>query len=105
MRYFIALMIIVLVGACIQKIPEPKAADKETAIKACIEECEKRVKSTLADGPCLSNIAAEGWVCDVAHSPRIDADNIVENQCSGYLAGNIKHFVEVDPGCNLIRAQ
>jgi len=74
-------------------------------INACIELCKKQLEEgeDLTKGPCLSNKISDGWVCDVAHNPRIEEDNNPENQCSEYLK-SAYHFVEVDPNCNLIRA-
>lgn len=60
---------------------------------------------------CLSNQihindknSEETWVCDVAHQPRTAEDNLPVNQCSSYRAGKAKHFVEVTPECEFIRA-
>lgn len=59
----------------------------------------------LSAGPCLSNELAHDWVCDVAHSPRQDIDNLPENQCSAYREGRAHHFVEVDENCELIKSR
>jgi len=87
---------------CTQKSEEEKAK------LACIEECKKALNEgkDLSFGPCLLNPIKElpDWVCDVAHSPREAVDNLEENQCSAYRQGKAKHFVEVDPSCNFIRA-
>ena len=83
---------------------------KELATQKCIDECKNRLalEIDLSDGPCLSdgdvNWMIEDWVCDVAHSPRVDVDNQPENQCQTYREGKAHHFVEVDPDCNFIRA-
>lgn len=76
--------------------------------KACIDLCMgtgQRSESWYA-GPCLAeagqNGMGAGWVCDVAHNPRQEADNLMENQCSTYGQG--RHFVEVDTDCKFIRA-
>jgi hypothetical protein len=61
----------------------------------------------LDTGPCLSDNNDEwnvnDWVCDIAHSPRLDIDNLPENQCLAYTEGQAHHFVEVDENCKLIR--
>jgi hypothetical protein len=92
----------------------PKISVKQTAINKCIELCEDALAKgiDLGPGPCLSDENPEWdiekWVCDVAHSPREEVDNLRENQCDewwgAYSAGREIHFVEVDPSCNLIRA-
>lgn len=57
---------------------------------------EKEKGRDLSSGPCLSNALMPGWVVDIVHSPRQPTDNLVENQCSAYLGGGRKHFVELD---------
>ena len=89
------------------------------AVAACVALCDNaRImecgSARLADcgpwieGPCVSdarpNDMPAGWACDVAHNPRIPADDAPENQCQAYLKGSVKHFVEVTPECELIRA-
>ncbi|MBU0530505.1 MAG: hypothetical protein ABIH52_02255 [Candidatus Aenigmatarchaeota archaeon] len=68
----------------------------------CRSECfnAKEAGTDLSAGPCLSS--HEDWVCDVAHDPRQDVDNLPENQCPEY-GKTASHFVEVDPECKLIR--
>lgn len=64
----------------------------------------------LSVGPCLSNALypnvtspEEQWVVDIAHYPRTEQDNFEVNQCSAYIKGEAKHFIELDPGGNLIK--
>lgn len=59
----------------------------------------------FSSGPCLSNAILPGWVADIAHSPRAALDDLAENQCSAYIDGSAKHFVELDTSGNLIRAK
>ncbi|MBN1160270.1 MAG: hypothetical protein JXA43_03550 [Candidatus Diapherotrites archaeon] len=75
----------------------------EEAKDACMLLC-KTVNYSKAEGPCLSNDIAPGWVCDIAHNPRAEMDDWPENQCSAYVSGKAKHFVEVTPDCKFIRA-
>lgn len=102
MKWLIALVLIIFISGCSQK--EEKAADNQTAVNACVEACQTKLKSYLVDGPCLSNNIAEGWVCDIAHNPRQSVDEKPENQCSDYTQGNKRHFVELDLECKLIKA-
>lgn len=73
----------------------------------CVQACKDALAQgrNLEQGPCLLDPATENkdWVCDVAHSPRQDVDNLPENQCSSYRSGVAAHFVEVAPDCRFIR--
>lgn len=105
------ILLVVLISGCTQQTQEITDV-KQEAINLCVNLCKKISASIgvpgLKNGPCLSIIKPDwninDWVCDVAHSPRQDVDNLPENQCSAYREGTAKHFVEVDPNCNLIRA-
>lgn len=59
----------------------------------------------LSNGPCLDNALISGWVLDIAHNPRQEVDDKPENQCPAYVNGTAKHFVELDPQGNFIRAE
>jgi hypothetical protein len=102
-------MLIVFLAAVLFGIYVVKATlEKEaapTAITKCINLCkEMKAKGVdLSNGPCLSNNIAPGWVCDVAHNPRLPVDDKPENQCSAFREGKATHFVEVDENCNVIR--
>ncbi len=82
-------------------------ADKDLATAKAKELW--RVKFTMGEdlsaGPCLSNEVIPDWVADIAHNPRQEIDNVPANQCSAYRDGTAKHFVELDPEGNLIRAE
>ena len=95
---------VITVGASL-KIKE--SADEDLAIAKAQELWRAALLSgeDLSNGPCLSNEVIPGWVADIVHSPRQDVDNLPANQCSAYRAGTAKHFVELDPQGNLIKAQ
>lgn len=59
----------------------------------------------FSNGPCLSNALMPNWVLDIAHNPRQPIDDLLQNQCSGYVEGSAKHFVELDIEGNFIRAR
>jgi len=84
---------------------QPKVSDAQRAANACVLMCAVELHNgrNLSAGPCISDEIIPGWVCDVAHKPRQDIDNLPENQCPAYSV-NATHFVEVDPQCNFIRA-
>ena len=95
------LVLLVVVGGCTQQTDSTPVAQD-----LCIQIC-KSYNKDLSNGPCLSdnnaNWTVNDWVCDVAHSPRIAADDLPENQCQAFRNGQAHHFVEVDTGCNFIR--
>lgn len=62
---------------------------------------EKESGRDFTNGPCLGEVSP-GWVLDIAHNPRLPADDKKENQCEKYLSGEAKHFIELDPEGNLI---
>lgn len=59
----------------------------------------------MSQGPCLADEIIPDWCVDVAHSPRQDVDNLPQNRCESYRTGRVRHFVELDPDGNIIRAQ
>ena len=87
-------------------VPEETTALDNAKI-ACTELCDDAISQgmDLSNGPCLGNPieGASTYVCDIAHSPRADVDNLPENQCSAYREGIATHFVELDEQCNLIK--
>jgi hypothetical protein len=103
-------LIVVLILLCLPIVFYYKAGtnEKEIAKEKCINACRQAMINgkDLSNGPCLLDPIPEvrDWVCDVAHWPRQDVDNLAENQCSSFREGKAKHFVEVDPACNFIRA-
>lgn len=108
MNPWIVGMIIVFLAAVIFAVIVVKnVAEKgevSVAVKRCVELCHqaKAEGIDLSNGPCLSNSVAPGWVCDVAHWPRLPVDNDPANQCPAF-GKTAFHFVEVDENCNVIR--
>ncbi len=103
---FVALVfILILLSGCIQQQGEGTGKSAaELASEKCVQLCKGELQkgTDLSAGPCLSNEVADGWVCDVAHSPRAAVDNIAGNQCSAF-GKTASHFVEVDEGCKVIK--
>lgn len=65
----------------------------------------KQTGQDFTKGPCLTNALLPGWVLDIAHNPREPIDDLPENQCASFIEGSAKHFVELDPEGNFIRAR
>lgn len=118
----LSIVLVVLISGCVQtkEVSEKvsKTAEEvkkgpfegaeniaENPIAKCITLCHDtlRAEENLSNGPCLSNNISANYVCDVAHEPRAEVDNLPENQCEAYRNRTAKHFVEVDTECNLIR--
>ena len=59
----------------------------------------------LSEGPCIAEEILPGWCVDIAHDPRQPEDNLPQNQCQSYRTGRARHFVELDPEGNVIRAE
>ncbi len=99
--FFVILFSMIFLAGCVSRSPE----------SAAIENCEllcKNSKMNLSRGPCLSDYYewnVTDWVCDIAHNPRTQEDNDVQNQCKQFLNGNAHHFVELTPDCKFIRAR
>jgi len=76
---------------------------KHTCIKLCNDSFAMGVD--LSNGPCLGNPMEHmpEYVCDIAHNPRTEIDNLSENQCSAFGEGTAKHFVELNETCELIK--
>lgn len=109
---FIALTTIVITAvttlifnANLQK--EPPKSQIDTAVNQAkfLYRQRKEEGQDFSSGPCLSNALMPGWVVDIAHSPRLPADDLPQNQCPAYREGRADHFVELDPEGNLIRAR
>lgn len=107
----VLLAVLPLSGCLTSGIKEGKAQAPENpaggiAVEACVLLCTEQLSggADFSEGPCLSNRieGAEGWVCDIVHKPRQEADNNPENQCSAFREGRASHFVELDPSCGVI---
>lgn len=100
---------VVFLGGCTSpgSMDNSVPAQEQTLINACIQACQnaKAQGTNLESGPCLLNPMPQNnsWVCDVAHNPRQEIDNLPENQCSAFTHGEANHFIEVTPNCEFIR--
>ena len=108
----IALTVILVVASLTiiyeaQKPREPSQSEIDTAINQArlVFRQRKIAGEDFSKGPCLTNALMPAWVLDIAHNPRQPIDDLAENMCPAYLEGRAKHFVELDPDGNLIRAR
>jgi hypothetical protein len=106
-----ALIALIFLSGCAQNPPESNSSSapsyEQSLIDACVQACEnsKAAGNNLENGPCLLNPMPQNgsWVCDVAHDPRQDIDNLVENRCPAFGKGETMHFIEVNPECYFIK--
>lgn len=91
----------------LQAVEKKAEADPKLAFARAKELYKQKLleETDFSRGPCLSNEIIPGWVADIAHNPRESIDDLPENQCAAYREGKARHFIELDPYGNLIRAQ
>jgi len=79
-------------------------SEQVRAQTACVLFCKLSAEqgNDLSKGPCLKDDLQPDWVCDVVHSPRIDVDDLPENQCPSF-GKTANHFVEVDEYCDVVQ--
>ena len=109
MRTLILLALLLLLFGCLAPAPYGTSLSMERRARgACIIACEelKASGANMSAGPCAANPLKDypSWVCDVAHSPRQQVDDIIGNQCSLYRNGDASYFIEVSPECEFIRS-
>lgn len=110
--FFLALTVVLLTGyltlAINAKLPgSVTKLEIETAINQAkhLYKQESQKGRDFSNGPCLSDALMPGWVVDIAHNPRIEIDNLSQNQCPAFLEGKAQHFVELDLLGNVITAK
>jgi hypothetical protein len=99
----------IFVGLFLSALPAfatSRDAAKEKAVLMCVEKAKATPPEEWKKGPCISDgqNGLADWVVDVAHAPRQAVDDQPSNQCSAFVENRITKFVEVDTGCNVIRA-
>lgn len=55
---------------------------------------EKKDQGMNFSSQCLGSV--NGYAVDIVHVPRINTDNLLENQCEDFVKGNINKFIELD---------
>lgn len=85
--------------------PTPVNNEETRAVAAAKKLYEERKgKGDEFKSQCLSDEIIPGWVADIAHQPRTPEDDDPTNQCASFREGKTKHFVELDPDGNFLRA-
>jgi hypothetical protein len=88
---------------------EPSESERDRAVAAAMKAYERAAATglDLDRGPCIAETlpGLPDWVADIAHDPRTEIDDDPANQCRRYREGEASHFVELDPGGRLIRAE
>lgn len=80
-------------------------ADRAVAIAQLVYQRRLEEGVDLSSGPCLTNDLMPGWVADMVHIPREEADNLSENQCVAFVEGRAQRFVELDLKGNVVRVK
>src|SRR3989344_654075 len=98
------------------KVEQEEAEKVQTAAVAFAEDRSEQIAyakrlyeqykaagGSFASGPCLAN--GTEWAIDVAHNPRQAVDDDPSYQCSSFISGQAKYFVELDTEGNVLRAE
>lgn len=110
---FAIILIVILVSACTIYVVNNGGFNpgRKDTLDAAINQAKylyrlkKEEGTDFSKGPCLTNALMSGWVLDIVHNPKEQVDDLVENQCSSYINGQAKHFVELDINGSLVRAR
>jgi hypothetical protein len=82
-------------------------SENQPLVDACVQSCKDALVAgtDLSAGPCLLDPIPldTNWVCDVAHNPRQNVDNLPQNQCQAFRNRIAHNFMEVTPECEIIR--
>ncbi len=62
---------------------------------------QEKNKGIEFNSQCLGT--CKNYAVDIVHVPRIEEDNLVENQCEDFRNGNVKNFIELDENGNFVR--
>jgi hypothetical protein len=88
---------------------ELSESERDRAVAGAMRAYERAAATglDLDRGPCIAETlpGLRDWVVDIAHDPRTEIDDDPANQCRRYREGEASHFVELDPGGRLIRAE
>ncbi len=64
---------------------------------------EKKEQGMNFSSQCLGSI--NDYAVDIVHVPRINTDNLLENQCEDFVKGNVNKFIELDSNGVLVKIE
>lgn len=102
------LLVAILASAtvsCIRESISDEERAEAIAAALAVYEQQKQAGVDFSNGPCIAEEVIDNWSVDIAHNPRQEIDNQPENQCQFYRDGKTRHFVELTPEGELIRAK
>jgi hypothetical protein len=81
----------------------PEYVTKQINAINCAEDIFLQFENNgmIFSSQCLG--ACGDYSIDVVHTPRIDEDDLEENQCEEYLDGKTSSFIEFDSKGNIVR--
>jgi len=82
-------------------IPEEVRKQQEAIAFALNEYNSKKEEGMNFSSQCLGSTG--DYAIDIAHVPRINEDNLAENQCRDFLEGKVRHFIELDRNGSIIK--
>lgn len=86
----------------IEKIRAGKKDMEQTAMKCALVLYEQEIARGIElNSQCLG--VCGGYAVDIVHVPRVNEDNILENQCSDYREGRVSKFIELDKNGDIVR--
>jgi hypothetical protein len=76
--------------------------EQQAVIEKAQELFQKKKNSGMNfSSQCLGSVG--DYAVDIVNVPRINEDNLAENQCGGYIDWKVKHFIEIDIFGNVVR--
>jgi hypothetical protein len=108
-RVVLAFIGCLLIAGCGSSGEDVAQSDRDRAVDQAQAVYRQSVTSgvALSQGPCIAEQlpGLPDWVVDIAHDPRVPADDDPANQCRRYSSGQAHHVVELDADGTLIKAQ
>lgn len=75
--------------------------NQQEIINQALALYEEKKQEIEFSSECLGIV--QDYAVDIVHVPRIEEDDLTENQCEDYREGNVNHFIELDKYGNIVR--